>query len=383
VKIALTHKRLDLQGGTERDLYQTAAGLRDRGHEIHLLCDEFAVAPPKGVVARPLAAVRLGRTARLWSSAWLAERALRHADYDAVVGFGRTPRQDVLRCGGGTHRGFLARLAAAGGARRRVWQAVSPSHRSLLAIEKRQYGPMGARRIIAVSEQVKRDILENYPVAAEKIFVLYNGVDTERFHPAGRERVRARTRRRWNIPLDAPLVLFVGSGFQRKGLDQLLGAWNSRRLQGVFLLVVGADARMTSYRARADSLAPRGRIVFAGRQEHIEDFYGAADALALPSLQEAFGNVVLEALACGLPVLVSRDAGAAEVLRGRMARGIVDRGAGGAALEAALLFLLEQSSDASWRSEARALAETYSWENHFRQLETLIRESVERPGRDG
>lgn len=377
VKIALVHKRLDLSGGTERDLWQTATGLRDRGHEVHLFCSEFALAPPEAVVAHRVGTVGLGRTARLWSSVWLAQRALRRAGCDAVVGFGRMPRQDVLRCGGGTHRGFLARMAAEAGAQRRLWQALSPYHRSILAIEQRQYAPAGARRIIAVSEQVKRDIIANYPVPAGKIAVLYNGVDTGRFHPAGRERVRSRMRREWKIPLAAPLVLFVGSGFQRKGLDRLIAVWSSPRLRDVFLLVVGADARMGRYRARAESLAP-GRIVFAGRQDRIEDFYAAADVVALPSLQEAFGNVVLEGLACGLPVLVSREAGAAEVLQGRMGGGLVDWAGGSEALESTLLFLVERSSDPAWGLEARALAESYSWDNHFRKLEALIQESADR-----
>ena len=81
---------------------------------------------------------------------------------------------------------------------------------------------------------------------------------------------------------------------------------------------------MERYRAWADRLAP-GRIVFAGRQDEIENYYAAADLIALMSIQEAFGNVVLEALAAGLPVLVNREVGAAELLKGALLDGIVDR----------------------------------------------------------
>src|SRR5690606_37606075 len=183
--------------------------------------------------------------------------------------------------------------------------------------------PSRSRVIIAVSEQVKRDIMDNYAVRPDKIVVLYNGVDTERFDPARRAESRAAVRNRWKIPLDAPLVVFVGSGLRRKGLDRLLSVWKSPELDQVFLLVLGSDARLGRYRARADAVAP-GRIVFAGRQDDIEKYYAAADVLALPSLQEAFGNVVLEALASGLPVVVSREAGAAEILRDPLSEGILD-----------------------------------------------------------
>ena len=372
MKIALVHKRLDLNGGTERDLFQTAEGLRDLGNDVHLFCSEYGVKPPKKVIAHHVPVIPLGRTFRLWSFAWFARRAVKQANCEVVVGFGRLQRQDVLRCGGGTHRGFLAQLGREGGLRRRLWQRISLYHRSLLAIEKRQYSRLGARTIIAVSEQVKRDIMANYAVPAEKIAVLYNGVDKRRFHPDKRFEGRDRIRNRWKIPLDAPLVLFVGSGFRRKGLDYLLSLWKSPRLDKVFLLVAGADARLSWYQTRGDAVAP-GRIIFTGRQENIENYYAAADVVALPSLQEAFGNVVLEALAAGLPILVSRNAGGAELLHGPLAAGVIDMAKEPDALESKLLGLLEKSRDPAVSRMARNLAEEHSWDEHFLKLDKLLK----------
>jgi UDP-glucose:(heptosyl)LPS alpha-1,3-glucosyltransferase len=374
VKIALVHKRLDLHGGTERDLFRTAEGLRDLGHEVHLFCGEYEVAPPKNVVAHRVPILPFGRTLRLWTFAWFGRRVVEQAGCDVVIGFGRLPRQHILRSGGGTHRGFLKRMEQAGGLGRCIWQNVSLYHQSLLAIEKRQYDGVNSRKILAVSERAKWDIIAQYSVPAEKVAVLYNGVDLNRFHPRKRGENRDQIRNRWKIPCDSPLVLFVGSGFRRKGLDQLLSIWKSPRLDRVFLLVVGADARLDRYQARADVVAP-GRIVFAGRQNDVENYYAAADVVALPSLQEAFGNVVLEALAAGLPVLVSRDVGAAEIIRGTLAQGIVDLNNEAEKIETKLLWLLEKSKDPCCMRQARSLAEEYSWESHFRRLEALLLES--------
>ncbi|HKY08162.1 MAG TPA: glycosyltransferase family 4 protein [Candidatus Binatia bacterium] len=371
MKIGLVHKRLDLKGGTERDLFQTAEGLRDLGHEIHLFCSEYGVEPPHGVVAHRVPVIRFGRTLRLWSFDRSARAGVRQAGCHCVIGFGRLQRQDILRCGGGTHRGFLHELGQNGGWRRRLWQRASLYHRSLLMIEKRQYDVNGAQTIIAVSEQVKRDIIANYSVPAEKIVVVYNGVDHKRFHPGKRGEVRDQLRGYWKIPFDAPLILFVGSGFRRKGLHHLLSIWKSPRLDRAFLLVVGTDPRMARYRARAESIAP-GRIIFAGRQEQIENYYAAADGLALPALQEAFGNVVIEALASGLPVVVSRAAGASEIIRGSLAAGILEEPGEAEILERKLLWLLEKSRDSGCAQEARRIAEEYSWENHFRKLEDCL-----------
>jgi len=299
---------------------------------------------------------------------------IKDSRYDTVVSFGRFFAADVVRCGGGTHRGFLRRMGNEGGALRRFWQTMSVYHRSVLAIEKRQFESSRMKKIIAVSAGVKRDIVANYAVAADKITVLYNGVDPRRFHPAQRREYRQPVRERWKIPLEAPMVLFVGSGFRRKGLDRLISLWSSKKLTHCYLLVVGADARMGRYRAWADTLAP-GRIVFAGRQDEIENYYAAADLVALMSIQEAFGNVVLEALAAGLPVLVSRDVGAAELLQGALLDGIVERPDEPRELEAKLLRMLDKAPDPAVTKEARRIGETHSWDEHFRKLEMILLET--------
>jgi UDP-glucose:(heptosyl)LPS alpha-1,3-glucosyltransferase len=371
VKIAFLHKRLDLKGGTERDLFLTAQGLCGLGHDVHLLCSEFAVASPQSVASHQVRTVPLGRTTEMWSAALATRNMLRGGEYDAVVSFGRFLAADVVRCGGGTHRGFLERMGRAGGSTRRLWQSASVYHRSVLAIERRQFQSLHLKKIIAVSEVVKRDVLANYSVPENKIAVLYNGVDTRRFHPGRRGEQHPGVRERWKIPANAPLVLLVGSGFRRKGLDRLLSIWRSPKLADCYLLVVGADARMTQYKARAEALAP-GRVVFAGRQEDVENYYAAADLVALVSFQEAFGNVVLEALATGLPVLVSCEVGAAEILAGDLSDGVVEGPDDPSELERKLLRLLERASDPALALRARQIAEACSWGEYFRKFEKIL-----------
>ena len=246
MKIALVHKRLDLKGGTERDLFETAVGLSAAGHQVHLFCSQYGVPAPPGIIAHRILAAPLGRTVRLWSFALGAQKATRETACDFVINFGRLIDADLLRCGGGTHRGFLTRMAAHGGMGRRSWQSISTYHQSLLALEKRQFSSPQLKKIIAVSNSVKNDILANYPVAEKNITVLYNGVDSHRFHPSDGPEHRCAVRREWNIPLDAPVVLFVGNGFRRKGLDKLMSAWTLPRLAGTYLLVVGGVSMIVS-----------------------------------------------------------------------------------------------------------------------------------------
>jgi len=376
MKIALAHKRLDFTGGTERDFYRTAEGLRNLGHEVHLFCAESGVPPPEGTQVHKVPSFGLGRTARLLSFAFLAPKVIRSHRCDVAVGFGRMVRQDVLRSGGGSHKVFLQKIEQGGKFTGRVWHRVSVYHRSVLAVERRQYQPSNFRKILAVSRQVRHEIMATYQVPEERISVIYNGVDHERFHPRNRTLARQKIRSQWRIPTDAPVVLFVGSGFRRKGLDRLLKAWASPRLADVYLLVVGEDAQQNRYASWAQREA-NGKVLFAGRQEDVENYYSAADLLALPALQEAFGNVVLEALASGLPVLVSRSVGAAEVVKEELEHGILDFPDDPLEIETKVLSLLSPAFWPRISEQARRLAEGYSWKSHFNALQNHLLEVAE------
>lgn len=376
MKIALAHKRLDLRGGTERDFFRTAEGLRDLGHEVHLFCGEFEIPAPQGTFTHKVPVLPLGRTARLLSFAILGPKKIHAHNCDLVIGFGRMIRQDVVRSEGGSHLVFLQKMKRGEGRWRRFWHEVSVYHRSVLAVERRQFRAGNYKKILAISEEVKRELTTTYGVPREKIAVIHSGVDHERFHPRNRESARARVRKEWGIPAAAPLALFVGNGFQRKGLDRILRAWESESLSAVYLLVVGDDAGRNRYVSWAKQAAPE-RIVFAGRQAAVEDYYAAADLLVLPAFQEAFGNVILEALASGVPVVTSRTVGAAEVLTGGLEEGILADADDAQELARKIFRMLEGARSSNLPRAARETAERHSWKRYFQELEAHLRSIAE------
>jgi UDP-glucose:(heptosyl)LPS alpha-1,3-glucosyltransferase len=170
------------------------------------------------------------------------------------------------------------------------------------------------------------------------------------------------------------VVLFVGSGFRRKGLDLLLKAWALPSLQDVFLLVVGDDPAMAGYVRRARSQGLAGRVIFAGRDAEVEKYHAAANLFAMPSWQEAFGHASLEALASGLPILVSSPSGASEILEGELQKGIVQDLGDPLELSGRVIQLLDQNRWPSLSQAARRLAEKYSWERYFGELERQLEE---------
>jgi UDP-glucose:(heptosyl)LPS alpha-1,3-glucosyltransferase len=365
MRLALVHPRL-AGGGTESDLRRTASGLAARGHEVHVFCARAAVEVP-GARIRRVPTLHAGRLARLLSFAVMAPRAVAREQWDVVVGFGRTPRQDVVRVGGGTHRSYLARMEAAG-LRPRLR---GPYHRAILRVEAAALGPSSHRRVLAVSARVRDEIVADYNVPAAQVAVLYNGVDLVRFHPAQRMALGPPVRAALGVPDGAHLCVAIGSGFLRKGFDLLLRLWRERPPGDAVLVLVGGDERLTRWRREAAALA--GRVIVAGPRPDPEAVLAAADVACVPSRQEAFGNVVLEACAAGVPVVTSRRAGAAELLDGPLAALVVDEPEDLPALRAALARALGPAHDAL-ASAARVRAEAFPWADHLDSLEMLLAE---------
>ena len=148
------------------------------------------------------------------------------------------------------------------------------------------------------------------------------GVDVERFHPGRRERDGAALRRELGLSLEQPLVLFVGSGFRRKGVDTLIDIWRREPPAGAALVIVGADPHLAA-RARS-ARALKGPVLFTGPRGDTERFYAAADLFTLPSLYEGCPVSILEALASGVAVVTSRATGAPEILAGPLAELLID-----------------------------------------------------------
>ncbi len=138
---------------------------------------------------------------------------------------------------------------------------------------------------------------------------------SEAFHPRLREQHRSRLRGELGIAETVPLFVYVGSGFERKGVPQLLQAFARMANRSAQLLVIGRDRRQRHIEAAARRLGLAQRVRFLGGRQDVRPYYGAADAAVLPTLYDPFPNVALEALACGLPLLTSTTCGARELIR--------------------------------------------------------------------
>jgi UDP-glucose:(heptosyl)LPS alpha-1,3-glucosyltransferase len=309
-------------GGAERYMNAVVAELARRGHEVHIFAHDWDGATATGVTVHRVPMMKAFSFLRAWSFARNCRKAIERGTFDVVFSFERTLRQDVYRAGDGCHREWLEQRRKFSSPLKRLTLRLNPLHAVMLSLEKKVFSPHHTKLVIANSHRGKTEITRHYKFPAANVRVIYNGVDCEKFSPSCREKYRTEVRGKCGIGAEDFVALFVGSGWERKGLEFAIRA--VAKSEGVTLLVVGRDRNEAKYRAMARKLGVGERVKFAGTTTEIERFYGAAEVLLLPTIYEPFSNVCLEAMACGLPVITSRANGVAELIANNVNGGVVE-----------------------------------------------------------
>lgn len=233
-------------------------------------------------------------------------------------------------------------------------------------------------------------------IAADRFRLAYPGVDLQAYRPLTADERRS-TRSRLGLPADARIVVSVGSVIRRKGIDRTLETWARLppRAGRDLLVVVGpassddglerADQGFAqAVRARSDALDLKGTVRWVGRAENVNDYLGAADLFLFLSRQEGLGIVILEALSCGLPCVVSPlDGIAAEIILNGRSGVIVDDPDDAAAVAASVSRLLDQPQTRTemGASARRTAVERFSFEARADALACIYRSLAAGPPR--
>jgi len=292
-----------------------AEGLLKRGHEVHVFARRWEPDVPKGIIFHRVPTLKGPSFITALSFSSNVKRLLQRERFDIINSFDRTLYQDVYRAGDGVHREWRKRLLEiTPNPLVRLLILLNPLHLSLLFLEKRILKENNYKKIIAISKEGREEIIKYYGVRPEDITVIYNGVNLEEFHPKNRALFREEIREEFNIGNDEFLLLFVGSGYRRKGLRYLIEAISLLKEEKPLKVLVVAKGKKRPYLRLAKRLGVKNRIAFAGGRKDLRKFYAASDFFVLPTIYEPFGNVCLETLASGLPIIVSRTSGAAEII---------------------------------------------------------------------
>lgn len=366
--ITLIRQRYNPYGGAERFLSRALSALEGADIKVSLVAREWE--PIKGIDFVRCNPFYWGRLWRDWSFARKACRQIKALKPDLVQSHERVACCDIYRAGDGVHRVWLEQKT-----RNQSWPThlhvrFSLYHNYIKNAEKRLFESPRLRAVICNSHMVRAEILQYFTIDAAKLHVIYNGVDTKVFHPGSKQQ-KKRVREQWNIPDTATVFVFVGSGFERKGLLQVLGSFKFLP-ESCYLLVAGYDKREQFYRGEAVSLGIDLRVKFLGPQKDVIPCYVAADVFVLPTLYDPFPNVVLEAMACGLPVITSTKSGAAEVISG-YDNGFVCDAHDLEALQEAMRCLCDKDVAEVMGRQARLVAEKYDLKRMAQNLTSLYK----------
>jgi UDP-glucose:(heptosyl)LPS alpha-1,3-glucosyltransferase len=379
MKIALSFPECSRRGGLERVVLETANYLAARGHDVHLIAcrwDEerldrrvqrHRLKPGSGPAPLPSLAF-----------AMRSRRQLQKVAPDVSGTFGVYCPAGGVVWAGSVHRAWLRISRRQRNFSGRLRQWLNPFHPVTLAFENHLFGGRRYRALIALTAQMKNDLIDLYSIPPDEINVLPNGYSPAEFNVERRSADRDRVRRQLAIGDDQKLILFVANELHRKGLGTLLSAMAAAGHSSEQLLIVGR-APPGGFAAQIKTLGLQDRVRFAGPTDNVAELYAAADLFALPTQYEAWGLVIIEALACGLPVLTSRLAGAAVAVKEGENGLLLDQPTDVAETSAKMRRLLD-GQHADPQTISRSVAQ-YAWPcvlNRYEQI--LQRHSSAKPG---
>lgn len=382
MKIALCHTSvLPRRGGCETYIASLSRRLVADGHQVCLFaCQWDAEALPSRLHVQRVQLPPLPRFLRPWWFSRACRQRVQEGDFDVSVGFDKIAGVDVYYPQGGMYE---ASVALSLGKHRSWWirrllrslKWLEPAHFSYLMLERAQYRQPGSV-VVAISDMVRRH-LEERGVSGPNVHRVPIAPPRERLLEEDRLGRRQRFRSTWGLSPGRVVALFVGLNHRLKGLEPLLRALAKPSCAPLDLVVAGAPSTW-GFNRMIRRLGIGERVRFVGYCADMRDAYFASDLLVHPTFYDPCSNVVLEALACGLPVITSQHNGASELLRPTGEEGVCAEGYiianphDRARLAWCLSELVDPQRRAACAAAARAAATDWTFEHHYQALMDVL-----------
>lgn len=348
IRLAIVRQKYRPDGGAERFIARALEALDQQALDLNVITRQWQGERQANWHLHLCDPIKWGRISRESGFARAARALWQRENFDIVQSHERIAGCDIYRAGDGVHQRWLEQRCRLLPAWRQKLLLTNRYHRYVMEAERAMYQAPELKAVICNAQMVRQEIIARFGVASDKVHVIYNAINTSQFVPVD-EQQRSQIRKQLSLPPAASLLIYVGSGFERKGLAAAI-----RALAGTnrYLLVVGKDKAERQYRALASELGCADRVIFAGMQADTRAWYQAADGLLLPTLYDPFPNVILEAMACGLPVITSDTCGGSEFIRPGE-NGYICDALDIAALRDAIMALPEQASGSQMAVHAR------------------------------
>jgi len=357
------------------------------GHDVHLYAARWDDAAIPTAVCRHALAVPNGSRARRpdrFSAA--VKAALQRNPVEVSIGFDKVAGTDVYYPLGGLHvasarhnllkhRPGLPRFAA------RLTQQFDPAQRAFRRFERDLLTGADRPLLVANSRLVRRHAHDYYGLDPASVPVVHNAIDPGRFDETDRPRLREQMRDEWQIAPGVVVAACIAMNYRLKGVEPLLHALRHMRDAASLTLVIAGAAGFQPFLRLADRLGVAGQVRFIGHCADVRRVFFAADFLVHPTFYDPCSLVVLEALACGLPVITTKNNGAAELLHPPAEGFVVDDPHDTQALAGRLTELCDPSRRRACSRAARQAADGWTLDDHVRSLEAVLAEAAGRRSR--
>ncbi|MFQ5964755.1 MAG: glycosyltransferase family 4 protein [Candidatus Scalinduaceae bacterium] len=319
MKIALNiYKFIPSKGGGERYLANLANQLTERGHEVHVFTNEWENSNNL-IHFHTIPVIRYPKFLKDISFVINSLRKIVKNDFDIIHVVGRALGMNVFNPHCGVEKAWLKQDYVSirnpfYRCLKHVIRFFSLRENFLLWLDKKQYTNNNVSRIIAISDIEKNDIIKYHNINPQKIKVIYNGVDLQRFNPANKEQFRRIIREKLSIGEEF-VISYISNDFKRKGLAILIKSLGElKKSHKNFKALIIGRGRNASYRKLAKKLNCLENLVFLGYVNEIEKYYAASDLYVHPTFYDICSLVVTESLASGLPVITTVFDGASGVI---------------------------------------------------------------------
>jgi len=319
MKIAIIRRKFTAFGGAENFILRASFGLSQFGIKFFIISERWKKNSntSKDITWLNTKSCGVFRFSRFLSFQNSVKKIISANHFDLIQSHERLTGVDIYRLGDGVHAAWVDRVKKISPWYKKIWLNIDPYHQRIIRIEK-EMSEDSNLFYVANSVLVKNELCKYYAVPNSRIRVIENGINIKSFYAVSAQKKEA-SKKKLALNPKLPVVLFVGSGFERKGAFELVEA--IKLLYRFQAIIVGQDKKIEQLR----DLARGHNIIITGPKDNIQKYLDASDIFCLPSLYDSFPNAALEALCCGLPVILTKDVGLAPLIKENLAGVICKR----------------------------------------------------------
>jgi len=355
--IAVVVPKYGLVGGGEKFVFELTEriAVNDR-YKIHVFANKWKEQSDR-VVFHKVPIITFPRFLSTISFAWFANRKIANMHFDLIHAHERIFRADIFTMHSVPHRFWVKEVRK---------KAMSLFDYGTIWVEEQMIRTGGCKKYLPVSSITKEKFLQEFPVDPEKIQIVYPGVEIDKFDRLDRTACRQEIRQRFGLDEKDTVILFVGMNFELKGLDQIISSMAAvKSMQPsvkLRLLVVG-KGNEKKYTNLARECGLEKDVIFTGIwKEDIEKVYLTSDIFSMLSDFDTFGMTVLEAMSASLPVVISENVGAKDLVRDGI-NGYVVKNDDIGLISSKLVMMLNDQVRNTMATEAHREAAKHTWDS--------------------